>query len=67
LIFLVVLLGEANSELFEGSRGRPGQGCDDDAVQIQQAVAVLELVGEIGASDAQQLGQEGARDRFASA
>lgn len=67
LIFLVVLVEQVGSELFEGPGGRSRQGCDDDAVQVQEPVSVPELVGEVGAGDAQQLGQESAGDRPAAA
>ena len=63
----MVLVGQSNSKLFEGPGGCSGHGCDGDAVQVQQAVAVLELVGEVGAGDAQHLSQECAGDRPASA
>lgn len=66
LIFRMVLLRQANSKLFEGPGGGPRQRCNGDAMQVQEPVPVLELVGKVGAGNAQQLGQEGAGDRPAS-
>ncbi|MGW0827772.1 hypothetical protein [Streptomyces sp. NPDC002845] len=36
-------------------------------MQVQKAMAVLELVGQVGAADVQQLGQERAGDSSAAA
>lgn len=54
-------------QLFQRAGGRSGQRRDDDPVQIQKPVAVLELVGQAGAGDTQQLGQECTGHRSATA